>query len=64
MESEDRPVVIQILFWVLLILMFVIGPPWGAWGDRAPPWSAHVIYLVLFVCLGLAVFGRELLPVR
>ncbi|HEY1430776.1 MAG TPA: hypothetical protein VGF39_03990 [Stellaceae bacterium] len=56
--------VIQILFWVLLILMFVIGPPWGAWGDRAPPWSAHVIYLVLFVCLGLAVFGRELLPVR
>jgi hypothetical protein len=52
--------VIQILFWVLLILSFVIGPPWGAWGQHTPPWTPHVVYLVLFVCLGLAVFGSGL----
>jgi hypothetical protein len=49
--------VVQILFWVLLIISFVLGPPWGVWGQNTPPWSAHVVYLVLFVCLGLAVFG-------
>jgi hypothetical protein len=52
--------VIQILFWVLLILCFIVGPPWGAWGPNVPPWSSHIVYLVLFVCLGLAVFGSGL----
>jgi hypothetical protein len=53
--------VVQILFWVLLILMFVIGPPWGAWGAHTPPWTPHVVYLVLFICLGLAVFSGGVL---
>jgi hypothetical protein len=53
--------VIQILFWVLLILCFIVGPPWGAWGQAAPAWSPHVVYLVLFICLGLAVFSGGVL---
>jgi hypothetical protein len=45
----------------LLILTFVIGPPCGAWGAHAPPWTPHVVYLVLFICLGLAVFSGGVL---
>jgi hypothetical protein len=52
--------VVQILFWVLLIIWVAIGPPWGAWGDRAPVWSSHLVMVILFVCLGLVVFGGPL----
>jgi hypothetical protein len=54
--------VVQILFWVLLIVSFIFTWP-GAAG-HFPPWSAHVIYLVLFVCLGLATFGGGLVMIR
>jgi hypothetical protein len=51
---------IQILFWVLLILWAILGHPWpnAPW----PPWSGHIIIIALFVCLGLAVFGLGLEP--
>jgi hypothetical protein len=53
--------VVQILFWILLILAVVIGPPWGAWGERAPNWSNHIVYIILFACLGFTVYGGALL---
>jgi hypothetical protein len=46
---------IEILFWVLLILWIVLGPPWP--GAPWPAWSGNVILFLLFLCLGLAVFG-------
>jgi hypothetical protein len=56
--------VVQILFWVLLIIWAVLGPPWGAWGDRTPAWSGHLVQIILFVCLGLAVFSGGFFLVR
>ena len=46
---------IEIIFWVLMVLWLVLGPPWpnAPW----PPWSGHLIIFLLFVCLGIAVFG-------
>lgn len=55
--------VIQILFWVLLILWAILGP-WAPWSANAPAWSGHLVQVVLFVCLGLAVFGAGMLTVR
>jgi hypothetical protein len=53
---------IEILFWVLLILWIVLRPwpgtPWAAW-----PWPDYIIQFLLFVCLGLAVFGFGVHPV-
>jgi hypothetical protein len=53
---------IEILFWVLLILWIVLRPwpgtPWATW-----PWPDYIIQFLLFVCLGLAVFGFGLHPV-
>jgi len=46
---------IEILFWVLLVL-FILQPwpgaPWASW-----PWGSVLIPFLLFVVLGLAVFG-------
>jgi hypothetical protein len=47
-----------------LIIWAVLGPPWGAWGDRTPAWSGHLVQIILFVCLGLAVFSGGFLLVR
>lgn len=55
--------VIQILFWVLLILYAILGP-WAPWSANTPPWSSNIVIIVLFACLGLAVFGGGLFAVR
>jgi len=45
--------VLFIVFWVLgMILHPWPGSPWAGW-----TWSSHVLYMLLFALLGLAVFG-------
>jgi hypothetical protein len=47
---------IEILFWVLMILSVVLHPwpnsPVASW-----PWAGGILQFLLFLCLGLAVFG-------
>jgi hypothetical protein len=52
---------IEIVFWVLVILRVVLGPYWpnAPW----PSWSANIIDVLLFICIGLAIFGFGLRPV-
>jgi hypothetical protein len=52
---------IETVFWVLLVILVVFGPYWPSapW----PPWSSNIIIIVLFICLGLAVFRFGLHPV-
>jgi len=47
---------IEILFWVFLILAVIglpwPGAPWGQW-----PWGNNVVIILLILLLGIAVFG-------
>jgi hypothetical protein len=47
---------IEIVFVVLMILLLVAGP-WPNSPMTAYPLAGHFIYFLLFLCLGLAVFG-------
>lgn len=50
---------IQILFWVFLVLYAILRPwpgsPWSSWG-----WPGSILEVVLFVLLGIAVFGLRM----
>jgi len=45
--------VLFIVFWVLGILIY----PWPGSPAAGWPWAPHLLYMVLFALLGLAVFG-------
>jgi hypothetical protein len=47
---------IEIVFVVLMIFLLVAGP-WPNSPMSGYPWASHIIYFLLFLCLGLAVFG-------
>jgi hypothetical protein len=47
-----------LLFWILMLLWLVLGPPWP--GVPWPAWPGHVILFVLFLVLGWKEFGPPL----
>ena len=48
----------NLLFWILMLLWLILGPPWPGvpWGA----WPGHVILFVLFLVLGWKLFGPPL----
>ena len=48
---------IPILYWVFLIFAIVFGPPWPGTPWSGWPWGGNLIFILLFVLLGIAVFG-------
>jgi hypothetical protein len=51
--------VIQILFWVFLVLWIVLRPwPGAPWSNYT--WAGDIIAILLFILLGIAVFGFQL----
>lgn len=47
---------IEILFWVFLIIAIIFRPwPNAPWAGA--PWATDIIHVLLFILLGLAVFG-------
>jgi hypothetical protein len=47
---------IEILFWVLMVLWLVLRP-WPGSPVAGWPWAGDAMAFLLFLCLGLAVFG-------
>ncbi len=48
---------IVILFWVLMVLWVIHGPPWPGSPWAGWPLGSAIIPFLLFLCLGIAVFG-------
>ena len=45
--------ILFVVFWVLGAVLYPYpGAPWSAW-----PFTSHILYMLLFALLGLAVFG-------
>jgi hypothetical protein len=47
---------IEIIFVVLMIFLLIAGP-WPGSPIAGYPWAGHLIYFLLFVCLGLTVYA-------
>jgi hypothetical protein len=45
------------IVYVVLMIFLLITLPWPNSPLSGYPWAGHLIYFLLFVCLGLAVFA-------
>lgn len=58
--------ILFIVFWVLGLVFFWSGGPWGVPNAARWGWAPHLYYLLMFALTGLALFnglgiGREVL---
>jgi hypothetical protein len=45
--------------YVVLMIFLLVAAPWPNSPFAAYPYAGHIVYFLLFLCLGLALFGFD-----